>query len=209
MSLKPIVHLITNIGAALGINLIPVAGLVWSHWTAEMMMIFYLLETILAAPLVALRIHWLAPLREDRANGKVYTRRALLSGYGIFVVGFLLVSAIFIGAFFFLVLKVSLDFTALGNGLLQLTLFLLIGFVIDLVLRRPLSMVQAEKLANGSMGRVALLFLAVFCGVWLAGIEDRWFVWPFVALKTTVDVGEGIQFFVAQVRGSQPGASVS
>ena len=209
MPLKSIISIITTIGAALGINLIPVAGLVWSHWTAETMMSFYLLETILAAPLVALRIHWLAPLYEERANGKVYTRRELLAGYGVFVAGFLLASAIFMAAFFFMILKVSLDFAVLGDGLRRLVPFLLISFVADLALRRPLTMPQAERLAEGSMGRVALLFLAVFCGIWLAGIEDRWFVWPFVALKTVVDVGGSIQFFAAQVRGSQPGTSVS
>ncbi len=166
MPLKSIVSIITTIGAALGINLIAVAGLVWSHWTAETMMVFYLLETILAAPLVALRIRWLAPLYEERANGKVYTRRELRAGYGVFVVGFLLASAIFMAAFFFMILKVSLDFAVLGDGLWGLVPFLLISFVTDLVLRRPLTMPQAERLAEGSMGRIALLFLAVFCGAW-------------------------------------------
>jgi hypothetical protein len=209
MQLKSIVSIITTIGATLGINLIAVTGLVWSQWTAETTMVFYLLETLLASPLVALRIHWLAPLSEERAKGKVYTRRELLAGYGVFVGGFLLASAIFMAAFFFMILKVSLDFAALGNGLLRLAPFLLISFVTDLVLRRPLTMPQAERLAEGSMGRVALLFLAVFCGIWLAGIEDRWFVWPFVALKTVVDVGGSIQFLAGQVRGSQPGSTVS
>jgi len=152
-----------------------------------------LLETILAAPLVALRIRWLAPLYEERANGKVYTRRELRAGYGVFVVGFLLASAIFMAAFFFMILKVSLDFAVLGDGLRGLVPFLLISFVTDLVLRRPLTMPQAERLAEGSMGRIALLFLAVFCGVW----DHLVFPWevgdPWVILSAVASATEQIK----------------
>jgi hypothetical protein len=39
------------------------------------------------------------------------------------------------------------------------------------------------------MGRIAILHLGVLFGVFLAAVRAEWFVWPFIILKTVVDIG--------------------
>ncbi len=43
------------------------------------------------------------------------------------------------------------------------------------------------------MGRVALLYLAVFAGFCAAPFHSYGFLLPFIGLKTVVDVGQPIQ----------------
>jgi len=59
--------------------------------------------------------------------------------------------------------------------------------------RRPLTLAKTENYLKQSMGRVALLFLAVFIGIFVALFVDKWFVIPFIALKTIVDIGGFMQ----------------
>ena len=39
------------------------------------------------------------------------------------------------------------------------------------------------------MGRVAVLHIGVLLGSFLMVVRAEWFVWPFIILKTLVDVG--------------------
>nr|HMQ55275.1 hypothetical protein [Anaerolineae bacterium] len=56
-----------------------------------------------------------------------------------------------------------------------------------------LSLVRAEKLTEQSMGRAALLYLAVFMGICAAPFLTNGFLLPFIGLKTIADVGQPIQ----------------
>jgi hypothetical protein len=53
-------------------------------------------------------------------------------------------------------------------------------------------------LLERSMGRVALLYLAVVGGVFLTLMVEQWFVLPFAVLKTIVDLTTPIQAFRAR-----------
>lgn len=53
---------------------------------------------------------------------------------------------------------------------------------------RPLDIADANRLISRDMGRIAILHLGVLFGVFVAAIREEWFVWPFVILKTLVDV---------------------
>ena len=54
---------------------------------------------------------------------------------------------------------------------------------------RPLDIADAEALINRDMGRVAVLHIGVLLGSFLMVVRAEWFVWPFIILKTLVDVG--------------------
>lgn len=54
---------------------------------------------------------------------------------------------------------------------------------------RPLDMADAETLVNRAIGRIPILHLSVFFGAFLAAVRAEWFVWPFLILKTLVDIG--------------------
>jgi hypothetical protein len=64
--------------------------------------------------------------------------------------------------------------------------------------RRPLA--AGEAWVAQSLGRVFLLFLAVFVGVFAASFSNDWFVMPFIALKTIVDLGTHAQAIVNMFR---------
>lgn len=214
---------ITTTFSALGINAVPAIGLFGLGWGWETTMLLYLLETLIGIPLVALRIRLLAPAQEEvigatlpatvalsdrrrgtkviryawpTTNGVKYERDGLLKSYLVVVVGFSLVVGVFMTTFLFLIQGAPVDGAALRSGLLGILAFQLLGFLSDWVWLRPLSLVRAEKLTEQSMGRAALLYLAVFMGICAAPFLTNGFLLPFIGLKTIVDVGQPIQTFL-------------
>jgi hypothetical protein len=82
--------------------------------------------------------------------------------------------------------EISQQAIQLGGG--GIVLFQVLGFLGDLFLLGPLPPVKAEALLEQSLGRVFMLYLAVFAGVFLALFMDHWFILPFAVLKTIVDL---------------------
>ncbi|MCB0165525.1 MAG: hypothetical protein KDI79_14945 [Anaerolineae bacterium] len=217
---RPLLGSITTILSALGINAVPAIGFFGLGWGWETTMVLYLLETVLGIPLVALRIRLLSPAQEEvigaslpnnwsigdkksakkviryawpTTDGVRYDRTELLKSYLLIVVSFSAVLSVFILVFLFLIMRVQLDPVAFRAGLLGIVIFQLLGFLADLVWLRPLSLAQAEKLGEQSMGRAALLYVAVFAGLCAATVHPYGFLIPFIGLKTMVDVGQPIQ----------------
>lgn len=217
---RPIVGSITAILSALGVNAVPAIGFFRLGWSWETTMVLYLFETVLAIPLVALRIRLLSPAHEEvigaslpeswttqnkkpgtkviryawpTADGVRYDRTELLKSYLLVVVSFSLILSVFILVFLFLIMHAQLDWAAFRSGLLAIVIFQLVGFLADLIWLRPLSLARAEKLGEQSMGRAALLYVAVFAGLCAAAVHPYGFLLPFIALKTMVDVGQPIQ----------------
>jgi hypothetical protein len=184
-------------------------------------MLLYLIENLVGILLMALRIRLMAPAQEEfvgmelppdqpvpgrkkrghkvqryrwpTANGVLYDRKELLKSF-IFVSGaFSLATGVFIATFLFLIMKVTPEPDTLRSGLLGMFVFQLIGLLSDVAWRRPLSLVHAEKMLEQNMGRVALLYLAVFAGMCAAPFHSYGFLLPFIGLKTMVDVGQPIQ----------------
>ncbi|MCB9100538.1 MAG: hypothetical protein H6632_13425 [Anaerolineales bacterium] len=217
---RPLLRSITAILSALGVNAVPAIGFFGLGWSWETTLVLYLLETVLGIPFVALRIRLLSPAQEDvigaslpdswtthnkksgakviryawpTADGVRYERAGLLQSYLLVVVSFSAVLSVFILVFLFLIMQVQLDWAAFRSGLLGILIFQLVGFLADLVWLRPLSLAQAEKLGEQSMGRAALLYVAVFAGLCAASFHPYGFLLPFIGLKTMVDVGQPIQ----------------
>lgn len=186
--------MITSAISALGINSIPAIGLFVAGWTPQTAMLLYLLENLVAVLLGALLVHLLVPSREETPGSKPRDRRTVLNTFLLVAITFSVGSSIFMAFFLFKDPGARPELDAVRAGLAGILAFQLFGFLSDFVWLRPLSLVQGEKLLERSLGRVFLLYLAVFVGIFLALFSDRWFLVPFVGLKTMVDVGQPIQF---------------
>ncbi len=200
MSKKSILNGLTSLLTALGINAVPVGGMLFSGWAPETAMLLYLIENIVAVPLAVLCVRLLAPAQEDVPGEKRRERRSMLQGHLLVGIVFSIGSGIFMGFFLFGILKAPIELSALRFGAATILAFQLFGFISDFFLLRPLSLVRAEKVLAVGLGRVALLFLAVFFGVFLALFSDWWFLIPFIVLKTIVDIGQPIQFLYERSR---------
>jgi hypothetical protein len=73
--------------------------------------------------------------------------------------------------------------------------FLVLEFIADSIMLRPLSLVQADAFLTRSVRRVFLLFLCVFLGIFLAAFVDSGFVAPFIILKTLADIADQIEIY--------------
>ena len=188
---------------ALGINAVPVVGMFAADWSVETAMLLYLLENLIGIPLAALLVRLLAPPREDAPGMRVRHRREILNTYLIVALSFSLGSAIFILFVVYRTTNGQVDFTGLRTGLSAIALFALLGFLVDLVYMRPLSLPRAEKVLERSLGRIFLLYLAVFVGMFLAIFGLASFFIPFVVLKTLVDIGYLLQAFPGTRRSEE------
>lgn len=137
-------------------------------------------------------------------SNQVQTRADLIQSFLILAGGFAAGAGVFLLAITLISRMLDLAATGrvLGPSLLTLSAILLIGLVVDVILLRQASPAQAELWIQQSLGRVFLIYLAVFIGTVLAVFfQAMWFVTPFIVLKTIVDIGGPIQQAIKQVRG--------
>ena len=224
MSFQAILQLITALAANLGINAIPAGLVLIGGNSAATAMVLYFLENLVSVLLPAARVRILAPANDEayadmgydnvetsvdgqiRSQRKILrTRRVLIGDFVLMALLFSLGTGIFLGAFLFLVLQADVPGSAILAGMEGIIAFQLVAFVADLVLLGPLTPAHAEVLLEQSMGRVGLIYFAVFIGAILAAVlGNSAFVLPFAALKTITDLASTIQGFRAhhQISGS-------
>lgn len=200
MKIKSIIGLIISLIAVLGINFIPLEMWLNRNFSGEYAMIIYALENVFAIVFAVVFVILFAPKREQIE--KLRTRKEILQTYLVVAVGFSVGSGIFIAAFIFLILKVKIDFSAVQSAMMWILGFQFLEFFGDVLMLRPFSLKKTEFFLTRSLGRVFLLFLAVFIGVWVAAFADKWFVIPFIVLKTITDIGEQIQKFMGKEKDS-------
>jgi hypothetical protein len=202
----------------LGINAVPAVGVFAGGWPPETAMLVYLLETFTMIGLSALRVRLLAPAREETpqpaspllvgatvttpagsrilSGNKPRDRRQILEGFLVVSFGFSAASGVFIAAFLFLFLKAPIAASDVATGMVTILAFQLFELVADLLLWRRLSLGQAETLLLQSLRRTFVLYFGVFAGVCGAAYAESWFVMPFIALKTLMDVGIQVEHFL-------------
>jgi Family of unknown function (DUF6498) len=190
---KSIVGFIISLISVLGVNFIPLEWWLYRDFSGENTMVLYALENTVAVFLAVIFVLLFAPQKEPAK--KLLTRKELLQGYLVAAIGFSVGSGVFLCAFIFLILKTKIAVAAMLSALLWIFGFQILEFIADSIMLRPLSLSKAGIFLNRSLGRVFLLFLGVFIGIFVALFADKWFVLPFVILKTIVDIGEQIQIF--------------
>ena len=167
--------------------------LLYKDYSSETTMVVYALENVLAIILATVFILLFAP-REDQ-TAKIRTRKELLQVYLLSSVGLTVGSGIFLSVFIFGIIRADVTFPAIAQALIWISGFLVMEFVGDSIMLRPLSLVQADVFLTRSIKRVFLLFLGVFLGVFLAAFGNKWFVAPFVILKTLADIADQIEIY--------------
>lgn len=196
MKIKTIIGFIFSLIAVLGINFIPLEMWLNRNFSGGYAMIIYALENVFAIIFAVIFVLLFAP-KSERAE-KLRTRWEILQIYLVIAVGLSVASGIFIASFLFLILKMSIAFSAIQTAMIWILGFQGIEFIGNILMLRPFSLKKSEFFLTRSLGRVFLLFLAVFIGIFLAAYADKWFVIPFIALKTIADIGEQIQLFTGK-----------
>lgn len=205
MRLTTVLGLILTIISTLGINFIPFEMYFSGDFSAEEAMLYYSLENFLGIAVSCLFVLVLAPRQEYNAafhlpkdQREQYpafkpaaTRRkaTLLWQYLVFSVLFSLWTLLFLAVFIFLIFGRSIDFQEIRDTLIWISAFMAIEVVGDWLMLRPITLAASEGFLKHSMGRVAVLFLSVFIGSFLAFFAEGYFVIPFVILKTITDIG--------------------
>ena len=211
MNARNIIGFLISLISILGVNFIPLEMFLYRDFSAESAMVFYALENVAAIVFAVVFVALFAPAKEENpdfahrdeilkqnpgfAVERVRKKSEILQGYLVFSIGFSAGSLVFLTAFIFIVLKTHIQIAAVVTGFYWIIGFQCLEFLGDLLTRRPLSLAKSETYLKQSMGRVALLFLAVFIGIFLALFVDRWFVVPFIALKTITDIAGLLQNF--------------
>ena len=193
MNKKSIVGFIISVVSVLGINFIPLEMLLYKDYSSETTMVVYALENVLAIFLATFFILLFAPPSDRTAQ--IRTRNELLEVYLLSSLGLSVVSGIFLSVFIFGIMRADVTFPAVAVALAWISGFLVLEFTGDFIMLRPLSLAQADNFLTRSVRRVFLLFLGVFLGVILAAFGNKWFVAPFIVLKTLADIADQIEIY--------------
>jgi len=170
----------------IGLNSIPLAGVFWRNWSDGTAIAFYWCETVLVLLFVFLRT-----IIHRRISGNT---RGYPFGYFLMAIAFgtanLVFLAVILGLFPQNVGAGEIDFHAMGQGLLLSLGFLAVGFLVDLpgLAQRPVKWI--ERMAEGAFGRVAIITVAIFIGLFLAVVLGigRALFWVFFGLKLLADI---------------------
>lgn len=207
----------THLLTLLGVNAVPAVGIFARGWPPQTAMLVYLLETLTMIGLSVLRVRLLAPVRDETTDApplladfvvtkptgskswqsnKPRDRRQILEGFLYVSLGFSAVSGVFIVVFLFLILKAPVAASDVATGMVTILVLQLFELVADLILWRRLSLTQAETLLLQSLRRAFVLYFGVFAGMCGAAYSGSWFVVPFIAFKTLMDLGIQVEYFL-------------
>ena len=216
MKFLTILGFIITIISTLGINFIPIELYYSGEFSGEDSMLFYSLENFLGIAVSTLFVLVLAPREELNKDfslpkdqreqypafklGGTRRKTQLLWQYLTFSVLFSVWTLLFILVFLFLVFKRPIDIGEIGDALVWILAFLALEVIGDWLLLRPMTLAASEGYLKHSMGRVAVLFLSVFIGSFLAFFANGYFVIPFIILKTLTDIGVVIENFRLPLR---------
>lgn len=177
------------VAAALGVNTIPALGWLRETWSAETAMILYYLETLVVVVLVGLLVRLAVPAVDERGERIGRKRDTLVKNYWLVLGGFALVIGLFLAVILLLFMATPVPWRAVGSVMGVIVVLQVFAYGWEARRLWPLNIADAEQLVNRDMGRIAILHLGVLFGVFLAAVRAEWFVWPFIILKTVVDIG--------------------
>jgi hypothetical protein len=189
------------------INFIPIFGLAYGGWSGATALTVYWFETAVGSLLVAIRIfiherlthkrgHYRAQLGvtvSSTTNEGPTTAKQVNSFFGEFLLSailFTVAHGIFLAAFLVIALKTAPDWETVQRASLTITLFLLVGFLVDLVTIRSQPFVWIKAQAGAQLGRVLLMQFAIIIGVGIAAFSghNEFFYLPFAGLKLVTDL---------------------
>jgi hypothetical protein len=194
----------------LGLNAVPVAGIVFAGWSPATALALYWCENVVGAALVAVRIAMHRDATRKRGHYRTHlglsitgtlkvagsrepmdvAPKTLLAEFVWAAGAFTIAHGVFLVALLVLVMKVQVDRGALRDGLVAMVGIQLIGFAWDwrTLGERPFAWIKAT--AERSLARVVLVHLAILGGMLLTFQRphpERFFL-AFAALKLATDL---------------------
>lgn len=189
MNIKGIAGVLPPVATTLGVNAVPALGWLRETWSAETAMVLYYLETVAVVLLVGVMVRLIVPGVDESGQSITRQRNELVKNYWLFMLGFAFVIGVFIAAILLLFMHVPIPWEAVGAAMAVIVALQLVGYGWEAYRLRPLDIDDANHLISRDMGRIAILHLGVLFGVFLAAVRTDLFVWPFIILKTIVEVG--------------------
>jgi hypothetical protein len=209
--MKKIIGFLISLVSVLGINFIPLEMWLYRDFSGASAMLLYLIENVIAIIFATIFVLLFAersgellvqPLpvnleskTKPRPIIRICQKKDILKDYLIISIPFTIGSIIFLLAGIFIIMRAQVQFTPIRTALWWIVGFQILEFFGDFLMLRPLTIAKTDVFLKRSMGRVALLFVSIFIGWFLAFLVNKWFVIPFIVLKTIVDIGEQIQIF--------------
>lgn len=210
----------------LGLNAVPVGGVMVAGWSTATGLTLYWCETVLGTATNAVRIalhrrwtgkrgHFHGQLGVVMGGGesvpgkrqKVTKWRSFLSEYLVGSLGFSLGHAVFLAMILGALLKSWPAKSDLLYGLAGIAIFQVGGLALDLVTLADWPFARLKRQMQSAMGRVVLVHMAIVFGMMAFAWLNRpgSFFWVFGGLKTLSDVGS----LVAGYRGAPAGRAAS
>jgi hypothetical protein len=181
-------HRLTRLSELIGVNTIPLAGVVWGEWSDATAIAYYWCETALVVAFVSLRLLLHRRATNDPGH-RVETKSRIdrgpwKRGTTTYNAGFLTVAIAFgTGNLIFLLVLLglfgdrvgggSVDLRALREGVLVGLAFVGIGFAADLPRMAGRPFVWVRSMAEGALWRVFVIYIAIFAGLFAALVLDR------------------------------------
>jgi hypothetical protein len=187
----------------LGLNAIPVGGVILQHWSPSTALTLYWCENLLGTLLVTLRIAQHARRTRKRGHCRIqinqnsitqshltsdlftFTREFALLGFV-----FTLAHGFFLALVFLLVLKSPPSWNEIHQGLRYMIPIQIAGFLVDLPQLGSWSFAQLKRRSASILGRIVLIHLAIIGGMFIAAFSSRphLFFSVFGTLKTLTDL---------------------
>lgn len=193
---------------ALLINAVPLIGVLYFEWSAINVLVLYWFENLLIAVCTCIRLvmhrrwtrkrgYWRRSNRLGiEVNGKP-AQTGLIGEYSTGAFGFTFAHGIFVGGIALLVHQNypeqamwQLSWDQVLRGALAIAVFLGIELVVDLTRIRGASFAAMREYAQGRMGRVIVLHLAIIGGMFAMAMSNSpmGILYVLIGLKTIADL---------------------
>ncbi|HEX8250098.1 MAG TPA: hypothetical protein VF599_18130 [Pyrinomonadaceae bacterium] len=188
--------------SAVGITVVPLALWFFEDYPVATVAVLYVLESIMAVIFAILCVLLLAPSgRQSEKAGKITGKIEIIKNLLWVFVPWAIFSLVFPAA---VIVSPKINgggvtFDDVIYGLKFILAFQLLEFFSNLYLLRPLSVKEGEYFLSYSLGGMAVIFVSIFLGFFAAVIGISIFL-PFIVLKTFIDIGQPVQYFLGQAR---------
>ena len=185
--------------SAIGVTVVPLGLWFFEDYPVATVAVLYVLESITAVVFSILCVLLLAPPEQrDEKICKTRRKKEIIKSILWVFAPWTVFNLVFPAAVIFSPkIGGGVTLSDIAFGLKFILAFQLLEFFSNLFLLRPLSLKEAEYFLSSGLGGMAVIFLSIFLGFFAAVIGISVFL-PFIVLKTFIDIGQPVQYFLGQ-----------